>query len=59
MGKIANPAASHTYDSHQAVLAAQGYLNEGYNWIIEPDFEKFFDTRVRFGQNNFSRRKSV
>jgi RNA-directed DNA polymerase len=28
---------------HQAVKTAQGYLNEGYNWIIELDLEKFFD----------------
>lgn len=30
-------------NAHQAVLKAQGYLNEGYNWIIELDLEKFFD----------------
>ena len=30
-------------NAHQAVLTAQGYLNEGYPWIIELDLEKFFD----------------
>jgi RNA-directed DNA polymerase len=30
-------------NAHQAVLTAQGYLNQGYNWIIELDLEKFFD----------------
>jgi RNA-directed DNA polymerase len=30
-------------NAHQAVIKAQGYLNEGYNWIIELDLEKFFD----------------
>lgn len=30
-------------NAHQAVLTAQGYLNEGKNWIIELDLEKFFD----------------
>lgn len=30
-------------NAHQAVIKAQGYLNEGYRWIIELDLEKFFD----------------
>jgi RNA-directed DNA polymerase len=30
-------------NAHQAVKTAQGYLNEGYDWIIELDLEKFFD----------------
>ncbi len=30
-------------NAHQAVIKAQEYLNEGYNWIIELDLEKFFD----------------
>jgi RNA-directed DNA polymerase len=30
-------------NAHMAVHAAQGYLNEGYTWIIELDLEKFFD----------------
>jgi RNA-directed DNA polymerase len=30
-------------NAHQAVKTAQGYLNAGYNWVIELDLEKFFD----------------
>ena len=30
-------------NAHQAVLQAQEYLNEGYEWVIELDLEKFFD----------------
>ena len=30
-------------NAHQAVLQAQQYLNEGYEWVIELDLEKFFD----------------
>lgn len=30
-------------NAHQAVQTAQGYLNEGYTWIIELDLENFFD----------------
>ena len=30
-------------NAHQAVLRAQVNLNEGYEWIIELDLEKFFD----------------
>lgn len=30
-------------NAHQAVLQAQAYLNEGYEWVIELDLEKFFD----------------
>lgn len=30
-------------NAHQAVITAQGYLNEGYDWIIELDLEQFFD----------------
>jgi len=29
--------------AHQAVLQAQTYLNEGYEYVIELDLEKFFD----------------
>jgi RNA-directed DNA polymerase len=29
--------------AHQAVQTAQGFLNEGYTWIVELDLEKFFD----------------
>lgn len=30
-------------NAHQAVTTARGYINEGYDWIIELDLEKFFD----------------
>lgn len=30
-------------NAHQAVLQAQCYLNEGYEYVIELDLEKFFD----------------
>ena len=30
-------------NAHQAVITAQGYLNEGYGKVIELDLEKFFD----------------
>jgi RNA-directed DNA polymerase len=30
-------------NAHQAVMQAQANLNEGYEWIIELDLEKFFD----------------
>jgi RNA-directed DNA polymerase len=30
-------------NAHQAVLQAQEYVNEGYEWVIELDLEKFFD----------------
>lgn len=30
-------------NAHHAVRTAQGYLNAGYDWIIELDLEKFFD----------------
>ena len=29
--------------AHQAVMQAQSNLNEGYEWVIELDLEKFFD----------------
>lgn len=29
--------------AHQAVLQAQTNLNEGYEWVVELDLEKFFD----------------
>jgi RNA-directed DNA polymerase len=31
-------------NAHQAVLIAREYINAGYDWIIELDLEKFFDT---------------
>jgi len=30
-------------NAHQAVLAAQGYLEEGKEWIVELDLDHFFD----------------
>lgn len=30
--------------AQQAVLKAAEYMNEGYNWIVDLDLEKFFDT---------------
>jgi RNA-directed DNA polymerase len=30
-------------NAHQAVMQAQQYLNEGYEWIIELDLDNFFD----------------
>jgi RNA-directed DNA polymerase len=29
--------------AHQAIEAAQGYLREGYSWVVDIDLEKFFD----------------
>jgi RNA-directed DNA polymerase len=29
--------------AHQAIAAAQGYLEEGYQWVVDIDLEKFFD----------------
>jgi RNA-directed DNA polymerase len=29
--------------AHQAVAAAQGYIAEGYRWVVDLDLEKFFD----------------
>lgn len=29
--------------AHQAVAAAQRYVVEGYNWVVDIDLEKFFD----------------
>lgn len=31
-------------NAHQAVTTAKEYINAGYDWIIELDLEKFFDT---------------
>jgi RNA-directed DNA polymerase len=41
--------SSHSYGfrpgrgAHQAVLAAQRYIEEGRNWVVDVDLEKFFD----------------
>jgi RNA-directed DNA polymerase len=29
--------------AHQAITSAQGYLREGYSWVVDIDLEKFFD----------------
>lgn len=29
--------------THQAVAAAQGFIAEGYRWVVDLDLEKFFD----------------
>jgi RNA-directed DNA polymerase len=29
--------------AHDAVRAAQGYIREGYTWVVDVDLEKFFD----------------
>lgn len=29
--------------AHQAVAAAQGYIQQGYNWVVDFDLEAFFD----------------
>ncbi len=41
--------SSHSYgfrpgrSAHQAVQQAQAYIQEGYNWVVDIDLEKFFD----------------
>jgi len=41
--------SAHSYgfrpgrSAHQAVAAAQAYIQEGYNWVVDIDLEKFFD----------------
>jgi RNA-directed DNA polymerase len=30
-------------NAHDAVHAAQGYISEGYTWVVDIDLEKFFD----------------
>ena len=29
--------------AHQAVVAARGYIEQGYSWTVDIDLEKFFD----------------
>lgn len=31
------------YSAHGAVLEAQGYIQEGYDWVVDVDLERFFD----------------
>jgi RNA-directed DNA polymerase len=30
--------------AHQAIKRAQGYMNEGYDWVVDIDLAKYFDT---------------
>lgn len=50
MGPLFEPGFSaHSYGfrpgkrAHDAVRAAQGYIREGYTWVVDVDLEKFFD----------------
>lgn len=31
------------HSAHGAVLEAQGYIQEGYDWVVDVDLERFFD----------------
>jgi len=31
-------------NAHDAVKAAQGYIQDGYTWVVDIDMERFFDT---------------
>ena len=41
---IAVTASDQTRDCHGAIGRALEYLNEGYEWVIDLDIEKYFDT---------------
>ncbi|CUA80596.1 Reverse transcriptase (RNA-dependent DNA polymerase) [Anoxybacillus suryakundensis] len=50
LSKIYDPLFSeHSYgfrpnrSAHDAVRKAQGYIKEGYRWVVDIDLEKFFD----------------
>ncbi len=50
LGKIFDPDFSeNSYgfrtkkSAHQAVIAARGYVEQGYRWVVGIDLEKFFD----------------
>lgn len=50
LSKIYDPMFSeHSYgfrpnrSAHDAVRKAQGYIKEGYRWVVDIDLEKFFD----------------
>ncbi len=50
MGKLFEPRFSeHSYgfrpgrSAHDAVRAAQAYIREGYDWVVDVDLEKYFD----------------
>src|SRR5271167_2349633 len=48
-GKWDRTFSDHSYgfrpgrSAHQAVVAAQRYIAEGYRWVVDLDLEKFFD----------------
>lgn len=46
VGEIYEPKfSSHSYRSaHMAMEEVLQYLNEGYEWLIDLDIEKYFDT---------------
>jgi group II intron reverse transcriptase/maturase len=31
------------HSAHDAVMEAQGYIQEGYDWVVDVDLERFFD----------------
>lgn len=31
-------------NAHQAIYKAQGYMEEGYTWVVDIDLERYFDT---------------
>ena len=50
LGKIFGPDFSESSygfrpnrSAHQAVIAARGYIEQGYRWVVNIDLEKFFD----------------
>lgn len=50
LGELWDPTFSdHSYgfrpgrNAHQAVDRAQGYVREGYTWVVDIDLERFFD----------------
>jgi group II intron reverse transcriptase/maturase len=54
IAQILNGVFDHTFSNssygfrkgrsaHDAILAAQGYISEGYGWVVDTDLEKFFD----------------
>ena len=51
--------STHSYgfrpkrSAHDAVRAAQAYIREGYDWVVDVDLEKFFD-RVNHDQRTLA-----
>lgn len=50
LGKIFDPDFSESSygfrpkkSAHQAIMAARGYIEQGYQWAVDIDLEKFFD----------------